>query len=221
MDILFQDEFFVAVNKPAGLLVHKTAISRDTTFLLQTLRNILKRRLFPVHRLDRATSGIVVFGLSSEAAAGLNRLFSAHLVQKTYLALVRGYFPDNGRLNYPVKVDNIRVDAVTEYKNLKKVELPYAVGKHPTSRYSLIQLKPKTGKRHQLRQHCKHLFHPIIGDTTYGDGRHNRFFREEFQVSRMMLHAEKLDFIHPFSTEPISIQAPLDEAWNKTLSIFT
>lgn len=220
MEVLFLDEHFVAVNKPCGIMVHRSKLSNDKDVLLQRVRNMVGQHVFPVHRLDRATSGVIIFALSSGSAAALNQLFTDRKIQKQYMALVRGYFPEEGILNYPVKMDNKKEDAVTEYRMLQKFELPYKMGQHDSVRYSLVELHPHTGKRHQLRQHCKHLFHPIIGDTTHGDGKHNRFLREKFKVNRMMLHSEKLMFQHPFLSETVEIEASKDDEWVQLINTF-
>ncbi|WP_108652065.1 tRNA pseudouridine(65) synthase TruC [Dongshaea marina] len=226
LEILYQDEQLVAINKPAGLLVHRSMLDRHATeFAMQMLRDQLGRHVYPVHRLDRPTSGVLLFALNPEMARSMTELFSERSVKKRYLALVRGYLPDQGLIDYPLKPrldkladadvsqDKEAQEAQTEYRCLGKVELPYAViSRYPTSRYSLALLSPLTGRKHQLRRHMEHLYHPMIGDTTHGEGRHNRFFREHFGVSRLLLHSLSLEFIHPESNEPVCIEASLDEA---------
>ena len=198
-EILYQDQQMVAVNKPANMLVHRTALSRDREFLLQGLRDQLGQRLYPVHRLDRATSGVIVMGLDSESAHELNTSFSEHRVRKRYLAIVRGWADAKGSIDRPVKDDerSEHREAKTDYERLAKCELPIANRRYPTSRYSLLALHPITGRRHQLRIHCERMAHPIIGDTTHGDGEHNKLFREHFDVHRLLLHAEAICLPHP------------------------
>ena len=234
LDILYQDEHFIAVNKPCGLLVHRSPIDRrERRFALQIIRNQTGQHVFPVHRLDKPTSGILLFALSSEAAKGMSDLFRANQVLKTYIAVVRGYTRENGTIDHGLralddrpgaknsKSDNV-FHAVTDYRRISTIELPYAVDKYPTARYSFVELHPRTGRRHQLRRHMKHISHPIIGDTRYGTGVHNRFFRERFNSSRLLLAAVKLEFVHPFTKEAVCIdsepggafQSVVDELFN-------
>ncbi|WP_193377087.1 tRNA pseudouridine(65) synthase TruC [Geobacter sp. OR-1] len=223
LPILFQDDYLVAVNKPSGLLVHRSPIDRhETRFALQTVRNQTGRRVYPIHRLDKPTSGVLLFAFSPEIARTLVESFTAGAVQKSYLAVVRGYAPDDGTIDYPLVEDQDKHDhiytgiekegqaAVTDFRTLARIELQSAVGRYDTSRYSLVALSPRTGRRHQLRRHFKHIFHPIIGDTRYGEGRHNRFFREEFGMHRLLLHAAELTFPHPVTGVPVELTAPLD-----------
>ena len=222
--LLYRDDDYVIVHKPAGLLVHRSPIDRrETRFALQLVRDLVGRRVYPVHRLDKPTSGILAFGLSSVAARRLAEAFAAGQVRKTYLAVVRGITPEAGRIDHPLveeldrygdplaEPDKGPQDAVTAYRRLAEVELPFAVGRYPTSRYSLIEARPETGRRHQLRRHFKHLLHPIIGDTKYGEGRHNRFFREEFACHRLLLAAVELAFVHPGTGQDLRIAAPPQE----------
>ncbi|HEY6872305.1 MAG TPA: pseudouridine synthase [Geobacteraceae bacterium] len=219
LEIIRQDDAFVAVNKPAGLLVHRSPLDpREERFALQMARNILGRRVYPVHRLDRATSGVLLFALSPGWARQLAAAFAERRVEKGYLAVVRGFTAEEGVIDHPLADlpdrypclprDDGERDAVTAYRRLATAELPVAVGRYPTSRYSLVAAFPRTGRRHQLRRHFKHLFHPIIGDTNYGEGRHNRFFREELGCSRLLLHAAGLTFPHPSTGGMVTLTAP-------------
>jgi tRNA pseudouridine65 synthase len=223
LEVLYQDDYLVAVNKPSGLLVHRSPIDRhETRFALQTVRNQTGRRVYPIHRLDKPTSGVLLFAFSSEVARSLVECFAAGAVKKTYLAVVRGYAPDEGTIDYPLVEDQDKHDhiytgidkeaqaAITDFSCLARIELQSSVGRYATSRYSLVSAAPRTGRRHQLRRHFKHIFHPIIGDTRYGEGRHNRFFREEFGVHRLLLHAVELTFLHPVTGKPVNLTAPLD-----------
>jgi tRNA pseudouridine65 synthase len=222
LELLYADEHVVAVRKPAGLLVHRSMIDRrETRFALQIVRDQLGRRVYPVHRLDKPTSGVLLLALSSESAQGLTSSFTAGDVDKTYLAVVRGVTDEEGVIDHPLleepdrmtdaraRSDKAPREAVTDFRRLAAAELPFAVGRYPTSRYSLVEAKPRTGRRHQLRRHLKHLFHPIVGDTKYGEGRHNRFFREELDCRRMLLAAVKLSFPHPVTRERIVVRAPI------------
>jgi len=230
LDILYQDERLVAVNKPAGLLVHRSMIDRhETRFAVQLLRDQIGQHVFPVHRLDKPTSGVLLFALNSETARKMGDLFSAGVVGKEYLAVVRGYTNEQGIIDYPLKEeldkksdkkanpDKEAQEAVTEYDRLATVELACPVGRYQTARYSLVQLKPKTGRKHQLRRHLKHIFHPIVGDTTHGDGKQNTFFREQFDCHRMLLAATKLSFVHPETDEQVIIHGPLDQSYNNVM----
>jgi tRNA pseudouridine65 synthase len=218
--ILYRDEDLVAVDKPPGLLVHRTRLAADEDdALLQRLRDALGRHVYAVHRLDRPTSGVVVFGLTAEAARRLSALFESRQVEKWYLAVVRGYLrtpqDPTGVIDYPLS-DAPELPprpALTHYRSLARVELPYAVGRYPTSRYSLVAVRPTTGRTHQIRRHFHHIFHPIVGDTTHGEGRHNRLFRDQFDCERLLLHASSLIFEHPFTGARLRIEAPPDQDW--------
>lgn len=233
LDIIYQDSYFVVVNKPAGMLVHRSWLDKhETQFVMQTLRDQIGLHVFPVHRLDRPTSGVLVFALSSEYAAKMMPMFAEHNMEKVYHAIVRGWVTEPDVLDYPLKEELDKIAdkfakqdkeaqlAVTEYRPLAKVEVPFSTGKFPTSRYSLIEMKPKTGRKHQLRRHMHHLNHHIIGDTTHGDGKHNRLFREHYDCHRLLLHASRLSFVHPFTDEKIVFEAGFDEIWNRLLNEF-
>ncbi|MDG2916517.1 tRNA pseudouridine(65) synthase TruC [Bisgaard Taxon 10/6] len=233
LEILYRDQYIVAVNKPAGMLVHRSWLdSRETRFVMQTLRDQIGQHVFPVHRLDRPTSGVLLFALNSEIANLLCLQFEGKTVQKSYLAVVRGYLNGADRIDYPLKIQRDKIadkfsreekeaqTAVTDYIGLNTVEMPWAAGKYQTSRYSLVRLIPHTGRKHQLRRHMKHIFHPILGDTQYGDLHQNRAFADKTQVSRLMLHAEKLAFHHPITQIRLEIQAGLDEQWQRLLHRF-
>lgn len=220
--VVYQDDYYVAVHKPHGLLVHRSRLSQDRIFLLQELRNQLDQHVYPVHRLDRATSGVIIFGLSSDAAKQLNQLFTDHEVEKTYHAIVRGWMPQ-----HEVTVDHAIADpesntpeqqAITRFHELARCELPFAVDKYLQARYSLVEAIPLTGRRHQIRKHLKHISHPIIGDVRYGKGTHNRFFIEQFACHRLLLVARQLRFTHPYTLKPITIEAQEDEQWQTLLA---
>jgi tRNA pseudouridine65 synthase len=189
----------VIVNKPGGLLVHRSRESRDRVFLLQRLANQVGERLYPVHRLDRAASGAVVFGLSSRAARDLHINLSAGDARKEYLALVRGSAPAAGVIDRPLSADNgVRRPCHTEFERLAEF-----------SRCSLLRVRITTGRRHQIRRHLAHLRHHVIGDTRYGKGGINRYFRETWGLPRLFLHASALAIRHPDTGEPIRVAAPL------------
>lgn len=230
LPILYRDERLVAINKPAGLLVHRSDIDRhETRFALQMLRDQIGRRVYPLHRMDKPTSGVLLFALDIEAAQEMTALFTSRLVSKTYLAVVRGHAPPEGVIDYPLKEEHDPVAdhaathdktvqaAVTLYRRLALAELPIAVGRYASARYSLLEVMPHTGRKHQIRRHMKHIFHPVIGDTTHGDGRHNRLFREHLQCRRLLLAATRLNFPHPESNAPIDICAPLDRNFHAAI----
>jgi tRNA pseudouridine65 synthase len=216
LTILYQDDHYVAVNKPAGLLVHRTSIdNHETCFALQMVRDQVGGRVFPVHRLDKPTSGVVVFARDSRAVEALAARFRAHEVAKRYLAIVRGYLQDEDRIEHALTNERGRKqEATTNYRCIARAELPHAVGRYATARYSLAVISPETGRTHQIRRHMKHIFHPIIGDRKYGDDRHTRFFEEHFGSTRLLLHAAEIRFVHPFSNAETSVRAPLDESFS-------
>ncbi|KJF88953.1 tRNA pseudouridine(65) synthase TruC [Photobacterium leiognathi] len=233
LEILYRDEYLIAVNKPAGMLVHRSWLdSHETVFVMQTLRDQIGQHVFPLHRLDRPTSGVLLFGLSSEIAAEMMPMFAGRDMHKTYHAVVRGWIKEAAVLDYPLKVELDKIadknaseekeaqPAVTAYEPLATVETDIAVGRYSTSRYCLVEMKPETGRKHQLRRHMHHLSHHIIGDVNHGDGRHNRMFREHYDCHRLMLHASRLQFAHPITGEPIDIRADIDETWQRVISAF-
>ena len=219
LGILFEDEHFIAVNKPSGLLVHRTNISEDTEFLLQNLRNQINQKLFPVHRLDRGTSGVILMAKDRESAAFMGEKFRNREVDKNYLAIVRGFTEATATIEYALttKKDSGHISAITHYHTLGQSELPVQIGRYPTSRFSLVTVHPETGRFHQIRRHFSHLRHPIIGDNKHGDVKHNRFFREEWDIQRLLLHARSINFIHPHANTSIRIDAPLPQAFLNAL----
>lgn len=232
LDILYRDEKLIAINKPAGMLVHRSWLDKhETQFAMQTLRDQIGQHVFPVHRLDRPTSGVLLFALNAETARLMSEQFEQHQLEKSYLAIVRGYLLGEGRIDYPLKVVQDKIadkfsapkepqQAVTDYRNLATVEMPYPAGKFNTARYSLVQLSPLTGRKHQLRRHLKHLFHPIIGDTNYGDLHQNRTFTAHTGGDRLFLHANQLDFTQPHTLQKIMVNAPLDRQWESVFAQF-
>ena len=230
LNILFSDEDIVAVHKPSGLLVHRSPIDRrETRFALQIVRDQLGERVFPVHRLDKPTSGILLFARSRAAAGYLGTAFTKGVVEKRYLAVVRGIPPEEGIIDHPLveepevgggRPDPVPREAVTTFRRLASVELPTAVGRYATSRYSLIEARPVTGRRHQIRRHLKHIFHPLVGDTKYGEGRHNRFFRESFDCRRLLLAAVEVTFPHPDGAVPVTVTAPPEGSFAAILKRF-
>jgi tRNA pseudouridine65 synthase len=232
LEILYQDQHLVAINKPTGLLVHKSMIDRhEIYYAMKMLRDQLGQWVYPIHRLDKPTSGVLLFALSKECARLLSESFKNHTIEKTYTAIVRGYTQEQGVIEHPLKekLDKIAdkytqakeaQEALTHYKRVATVELHATVGRYNTVRYSLVELKPKTGRKHQLRRHMKHISHHILGDTKYGRGEHNKFIRKEYGVHRLLLHCNTLTFIHPYTQEQIVLEALYDDVWKKMLGIF-
>ena len=231
LDVLYRDERLLAVYKPAGLLVHRSAIDRhETRFMLQLLRDQVGRRVYPAHRLDKPTAGIMLFALDPELAALLTAAFTENRVRKTYLAVVRGWLEGAERIDYalreeldPITDRRARPDkppqpAVTDWRCLGRVELPHPVGRYPSARYSLLELRPQSGRKHQIRRHRKHIFHPVLGDTTHGDGRHNRFFRSHLNCHRLLLAALRLELEHPLSGAPLDLRAAPDVEFQRVLA---
>lgn len=211
LPIIFEDEHLVAINKPHGLLVHKSKIAKDAKeFALQILRDQIGQKVFPVHRLDRKTAGTLLFAKSTDVQKLLNAQFKNQEVKKTYWAIVRGYIDNEGRIDYALTNEKSKVqNAVTDYKCLARTEIDLAYGKHSTSRYSLVELRPKTGRHHQLRKHMAHIFHPIIGDRPHGCNKQNKLFKNHFKSMTMYLHAFKLNFKHPISKNPVYVKSLL------------
>lgn len=223
LSILFQDHQLVVVHKPPNMLLHRSAISRDHTFVLQTLRNQLGRRVYPIHRLDRATSGVLAFGLDSASAQRVASQFEARTVAKEYWALARGWVDDSGMIAHPVSdAEGGRGSrqALTRYRCLQRVELPYRVDRYPSTRYSLVEVEPLTGRRQQIRKHFKHISHHLVGDTTHGNGRHNRFFRERYGIHRLMLTARRLCFDHPATGARLCVEALSEAEWKQLFHAF-
>lgn len=221
LEVLYRDEQLIAVHKPSGLLVHRTVLDRnETRFAVQLLRDQIGQHVHPVHRLDRGTSGVLFFALDREVGKLVSAQFEAQQVDKTYLAIVRGHPPAAGRIDHPLvrQFDDYEFRppsameeaqaAITDYRRLATVELPYRVDRYASSRYALLELKPQTGRRHQLRRHLKHLAHPIIGDATYGKGRHNRLFQDLFACRRLLLACVEMGLTHPRSGVRLRVSTP-------------
>lgn len=230
LEVIYQDEYIVAINKPSNLLVHRSWIDKDETrFAIQMLRDQIGQYVYPVHRLDKPTSGVLLFALSKEMARALSEQMQEGRFKKEYLAIVRGYTDEGAEIDYALKEvldkmtdakarkDKEAQEAITFYEKLAQIELPYPVGRYDTTRYSFVRLKPQTGRKHQLRRHMKHILHPIVGDTKYGRGEHNRFFREQFDCHRLLLHASQLKLIHPVSKKELTLKAGLDEVFTHVI----
>lgn len=197
LEIIFEDQEFVAINKPHGLLVHRTRIARDATeFALQLLRDQIGQVVYPAHRLDRKTSGILLFSKSKEADSFIQNQFMNHTVDKSYLAIVRGHLPASGTVDYPIGEGKNRKEAMTHFRVQEHFEIMVALGRHQTSRYTLLEIQPQNGRFHQIRKHMAHIFHPIIGDRPHGCSKQNRMWKIRFGMESMMLHAAELRFQH-------------------------
>ncbi|HKV12362.1 MAG TPA: pseudouridine synthase [Thermoanaerobaculia bacterium] len=199
--MLYRDGVLLVVAKPSGMAVHR-GWAQEKTVALQLARNQSGRHVYPVHRLDRATSGALLLAFDPGTARALQEQFEAGEVTKRYIALVRGIPPEAGVIDHPVPraPDGPRVPALTEYRRLATFE-----------RYALVEALPRTGRLHQIRRHFKHISHPLIGDVRYGKGEHNRLFRERFGLHRLALHALELGFGHPVTGETLKIAAPVPE----------
>lgn len=234
LEILYHDADCIAVNKPAGMLVHRSWLARhETQFVMQTLRDQIGQHVYPVHRLDRPTSGVLLFALSADTARALSQQFEQKSVHKSYWAVVRGRLEGAGQIDYALKevhdkiadaladADKPAQSAVTDWRGLADTEQPFqSAQRYPTSRYSWLELTPHTGRKHQLRRHMKHIFHPIVGDTTYGDNAQNRAVAAHTGVSRLMLHARALTFQRLSDGLSLTVEAETDEAWQRVAAVF-
>jgi len=225
IEICFEDEYVIAVNKPNNLLVHHSFMARnmdEESTLIGLLQEQLSLKLYPAHRLDRKTSGLIILVKNKVEVSAFQDLFKFNKIQKTYHALVRGFTADSGVIDSPVKGRdaNVHRDALTEYRKLQEVCLDIPVHPYQNSRYTLLELKPQTGRLHQLRIHLNKISHPIIGDPKYGDRFHNRMFETEFSCDKMFLHASSLNFVHPFTQKEITIKSEFPDDWHVILKIF-
>ena len=233
LEIIYQDQHLVAINKPSGLLVHRSYIDRhETRFALQLLRDQLQQHVYPVHRLDKPTSGVLVFALSPEVARSLSEQFSGAGLKKRYLAVVRGFAPEAGVIDYPLKEQLDKIadrrakrdkppqEAITRFRRLATVELPVCVDRYPQTRYSLVEALPQTGRKHQIRRHFKHIAHPIIGDAKHGKGVHNRFFQQHYQCHRLLLACVEMQLSHPVTGGDLHLHAALDGEFEHVLQRF-
>ncbi|TNC80582.1 MAG: pseudouridylate synthase [Oleiphilus sp.] len=230
LDILYHDQWLIAVHKPAGLLVHKSPIDKhETRYAMRLLRDQIGQWVYPVHRLDKPTSGLLLFALDSQTASLLGKQFEQQQVSKLYQAVVRGYTQDLGLVDHPLKEiaafksqqaqaeQKEEKTAQTHYRSLIRYELPYSDGRFDTSRYSLLEMTPVSGRKHQIRRHLKHISHPIVGDVKYGKGPHNRLFRDQFKCSRLLLACTSMQIIHPYNELPLHMTCPLADDFVQTL----
>lgn len=233
LKILYQDDYLVAVDKPPGLFVHRSFMDKDEIhFALQLIRDQIGQYVYPLHRLDRPTSGVLLFALTQDVARLMGQAFSERKIKKTYFALTRGHLLNEGVIDHPLKekLDDLgdrnvsrakeAQSAETFYKSVAIASLALPLGRYANVRYSLIKCQPQTGRRHQIRRHLAHLRHPIIGDINYGDNKQNPFFGEYFGFKRLMLMAKQVEFIHPVTGLKILIEAEFDEQWQQIFNVF-
>lgn len=217
LEILYEDEYLVAINKPHGLLVHQSSIARNADeFAVQLLRDQIGQRVYPTHRLDRKTSGVLLFALDKTTNQSLTQQFTDKTITKKYWAIVRGFAPDELTIDYALRKDNgVLQDAVTKIKTVQRAEIDLPFGKHSTSRYSLVEAEPITGRMHQIRKHMAHILYPIIGDRPHGCNKQNKLWLEKFGMKTMLLHAHSLTFTHPKSLEEITLSAQPSEIFKE------
>ncbi len=221
--VLHLDDHLVAIDKPAGLLVHRTQLAaHEEEAALQQLRDQLGRPVWPVHRLDRGTSGVLLFALSPEIASQLGAMFEQGRMHKRYLALVRGWpGADAGLVDHPLARDPEKpsagqplLQAQTRWRVLRRLEWPFATDpRFISTRVALLEAEPLQGRRHQIRRHLKHIAHPILGDATHGKGPLNRAVAAHLGTQRLWLHAERLELTHPVSGAALRLQAPPGTVW--------
>ncbi len=221
LEIIYQDDHLIAINKPHGLLVHRSKIANDATeFALQMLRDQIGRQVSPVHRLDRKTSGVLLFAFEKEVEIAMHKQFQEGQVEKKYLAILRGYAPDQMDIDYPLAKENGNMqEAFTSFVSLQRAEIAVPFGKHQTSRYTLVEACPRTGRMHQLRRHFAHIFYPIIGDRKHGCNKQNKFFKEQFEMTTMLLHASEIAFKHPVNGIQVKLNAMLQAEFKKVMEL--
>lgn len=223
LEIIYEDDYLLCVSKPNNILVHHAYHSRnvaDEDSLLQLIFKLKNYKVYPIHRLDRKTSGIILLAKQKEYVSKFQELFTNNEIQKTYFGVVRGFSPDSKTIDSPVKGRdaNVHKEALTYLKTLENITLNIPVKPYDSSRYSLVQLSPKTGRMHQLRVHSNKISHPLIGDSKYGDKNHDMMFDENFGWKNLFLHAGKLEFKHPFTSEELILKASFPDDW---LALFT
>lgn len=223
LEIIYQDTYIVVINKPHGLLVHPSPIARDAdTSAMELLRDQIGQKVYPVHRIDRKTSGVLLFALDKSTNQSLTEQFTDKSVQKKYVAIVRGYAPEEMNINYPLYNENgVLQEAHTKIIRRATSEIDRASENHSTSRYSLIEAFPTTGRMHQIRKHLAHIFHPIIGDRPHGCNKQNRLWLQYFQMNTMLLHAASIEFMHPYAREKMVLQSRLSEEFKRVMKILS
>lgn len=224
LQLLFHDEHLIAVDKPPGLAVHRSRlVGSDEDYLIDRLRAQVGGELYLAHRLDRATSGVLLVARSQPVAAELGRQLMARSLAKSYLAVVRGWPAEQGAIDYPLTGASLRGEpkpALTRWRRLATTELPIAMGRYPQQRYALLEVEPLTGRYRQIRRHFHHVSHHILGDTSHGRGDHNRLIRIHLGLQRLFLHAWRVCLWHPHGGGELRLQAPLDAQWQRLLDAF-
>ncbi len=218
LEIIFEDENIICVNKPNNVLVHHALLSRnvaDEDSLLQLIEKEFQMKVYPIHRLDRKTSGLILLAKEKEFVSKFQELFIAKEIDKIYYGIVRGHSPETKTIDSPVKGRdaNVHKEALTHLKTLANTTLDIPVKPYDSSRYSLVELSPKTGRMHQLRVHSNKISHPLIGDTKYGDKNHDVMFDENFGWKNLFLHAGMLKFTHPFTAEELTLKGNFPKDW--------
>ena len=217
--VLFEDDYIICVSKPNNIVVHHAYHSRNVSeedSLLQLLFNQFGHKFYPIHRLDRRTSGIILLAKQTKYVSKFQELFTNNEIHKTYYGIVRGHSPESKIIDSPVKGRDSEVykEAETHLKTVATVIVNIPVKPYESSRYSLVEMKPTTGRLHQLRIHMNKISHPLIGDSKYGDKNHNTMFIDNFNCENLFLHAYSLEFTHPFSIEKLLIKSSLPNDWN-------
>ena len=225
--ILYQDPFLVAIEKPSGFYVHPPEESihkiRKNLSCLHSLRDQINSYLYPVHRIDRATSGVLIFALDSQTAHSLCKMFEHQKIKKTYYCIIRGWINNSVTVDYPLKSETngeIKLSSLTSFQSIAQIEIQNSVGKYSTSRYSMIIAQPKTGRKHQIRRHLHHISHPIIGDTIYGNSEHNHFFKKKLDLNGLLLKSYSIEFTHPNTGLPIKIKSKWNTTWHTIFDLF-
>ncbi|WP_299667179.1 pseudouridine synthase [uncultured Polaribacter sp.] len=226
IEVIFEDEYILCVIKPNNMLVHHAFHSRnvgDETSLLQFIEAEKGIKVYPIHRLDRKTSGIILLSKEKSYVSKFQELFTNKEIEKTYFGVIRGFSPETKIIDSPVKGRdaNVHKEALTHLKTLAQVLLDVPVKPYDSSRYSLVEMKPKTGRMHQLRVHTNKISHPLIGDAKYGDKNHDLMYAEKFGWKNLFLHAGKLEFIHPFSLEKLVLTARFPKDWIELFEAFS
>lgn len=225
--IYFQDDHLVVIEKPANFQIHTPVVLAKQGKVVRKnnivilLRKQLEREIFTIHRLDRATSGVMMFSLSSEFAKLVQQKFKSKEVKKTYVCLVRGWTKDSDVIDHPLTKDldgGATLDAKTEYETLYRFEVPIAMGRYEKQRYSIVKVNPITGRTHQIRRHFKHISHPLVGDTVHGDGKHNRLWREKLkdaggESNYLFLKAYAFQMEHPITGVHLKFRTRWNRQW--------
>jgi tRNA pseudouridine65 synthase len=227
LEIIFEDSHYIAIDKPPGFHVHppensQWKVPRDKV-CLYLVRNHLNAYVYPIHRLDAATGGVLLFAKQPEAAGKMQALIQSQAITKKYLTVLRGWCPEKGELDKPLLSDSsdLQLPSLTVFQKRAQIELPQAVGKkHASARYSLVHVEPKTGRYHQIRRHFASESHPVIGDIKHGDSHHNRFFRNELELPGLLLHSFELSFQHPYSQDLVEIKTQWSDRWKRVFQLF-